>query len=233
MKKLEDYINNQLIETEEDDFLQTLFEAKQKEDLKEDWRQKLEEQYGSTAEKGPNPPKKNLPFYSVVLSLAASIALIFGLLFLFPNSSSDYNSLAESYIQTAPFANNLDARGNNQSEEFRTIATSAYKKGDYQAAISAYEQAIKQGEKTVEDHFFLGLSYLYNNQFDQASLFLSESLKLSKSNGEFFEEEIRWFLALAQIKSGAKEDAIRTLKNIKEGHWQYSKSQELLNALSH
>jgi len=115
-------------------------------------------------------------------------------------------------------------------EDSRTQAIDAYVAKDYKKAIDSYQLITSSENATIEDHFFLGLSYLYVDQTSNAIPKLKKALAIpTTAKSDFRSKEIiHWYLALAYLKDNKVGLAKEELKKIK-GH----KKQKALELLRH
>lgn len=118
----------------------------------------------------------------------------------------------------------VDANWNN--------AIKAYRDGQFSVAVAAIESSIKKNtEKLDEKNFYLGLSYLYEDlpNLDKAI----SHLEISKSlNADRYSTEANWFISLAYLKKGDKENAKAILQEVVEAdNWKKAEAAVLLNNL--
>ena len=76
--------------------------------------------------------------------------------------------------------------------------------------------------------FYLGLSYLYDQQYDSACKYLTRVLAESPK----YDEQSRWFLALSLLSEDQVSEARGILEEIGEDDYQYEAAQELLEELT-
>jgi tetratricopeptide (TPR) repeat protein len=85
----------------------------------------------------------------------------------------------------------LPLLGNTGAVELFTKANSAYQKKDFQAAISGYEEIIKQGYKSDVVYFNLGNSYYKVNNISKAILNFERAKAIQP-----FDEDIQFNLRM-------------------------------------
>jgi tetratricopeptide (TPR) repeat protein len=84
-----------------------------------------------------------------------------------------------------------------------------YKRGDYPAAIRAWDslQKVRPGDDTLT--YFLGIARLANGEAAAAQGYLE---KVSRNNRSLFREDAFWYLGLALLKQGNSQAAIRSIE---------------------
>ena len=75
----------------------------------------------------------------------------------------------------------------------------------------------------------MGLSHLYNQDYQAAIGYLEQVPIVNEETA--YEQESRWFLALAFLKNDNVTEGKAVLQAIAQGDWQYDKAQELLAAI--
>jgi tetratricopeptide (TPR) repeat protein len=102
-------------------------------------------------------------------------------------------------------------RGENSvSNPLLEKAEKAYNELDYPNAILYYKQLLNKDPNQDKYILFLGVSYLADNQTEQAiRLFNNSPYKNS-----MYAEDINWYLALAYIKKGDTQTAAILLQNL-------------------
>lgn len=79
-----------------------------------------------------------------------------------------------------------------------------YKKGDYNIAIQAWDSLQKQQPANDTLHYFLGVAHLAKENSKEAITHLQ---KVTASPSSFFKGDAYWYLGLALLKEGKKEEA--------------------------
>ena len=88
-------------------------------------------------------------------------------------------------------------------QDFFKQANEAYKKGDYQAAISGYEKALNSGQGAPEVYFNLANAYYKLNRIAPSIYYYEKALKLSPDD-----EDVRYNLQLANQMKLDKIDKV-------------------------
>ncbi|MEM6642276.1 MAG: hypothetical protein AAF616_04780 [Bacteroidota bacterium] len=102
----------------------------------------------------------------------------------------------------------------------------AYQEKKYQEVISLLSIA---DSKSVKEQFYLGMSYFYTSDTEQA-IFLFQDKNLKNS---LFSEQSRWYLALAHLQLENKEIGIEILNDIiAQEAFKHAEAKNLLSAVS-
>lgn len=230
MINLKQYKDGQGSREELEEFTDAFMRAKYDSDRRNRWQSLLSQEHDFKREAGTATDSR--PGRRIYLwAASAAAAIILFLLWMFgPLSTSvTYEQLADNYIQEEFYENLEESRGEQDVEQLNMQAISAYNQKDFQTAISYYETIINQGQAHDRHYFFLGLSYLYVDQYDQA---IENLLRVPELNAESkFIKEHRWFLALAYLKNGQPEEGRPLLLAIQSTDWKYREAQLLLKAI--
>jgi len=151
------------------------------------------------------------------------LALAIGLLVM-NNQAINAPQLATNYLEE-PYAAPVISRGEN-IEAVWSEAVVAYKKEDYDKAVSSIQQIIDSGEAKEVHRFYLGLSHLY--KMEAAPQLAIEQFETIK-NGYYF-DSAKWYESLAYLKLDDKEKAISILEGI-ENSSRNNEVKELLKSL--
>lgn len=170
-----------------------------------------------------------------VAALAASVLLCVGLFFYLnraddaPLSGSTEQLLAAHLSERYP---SETGRGDKDAHTARKAARTAYTQERYAEATQHYQE-ITETERTAEDQFFLGLSYLYQkNGSTQAVAALQAAQRMEEAAKGEYSQVIDWHLALAQLKNGEIAAAKRSLQQLIDGDtYVKDKAIELLKTL--
>ncbi|MCP9770778.1 hypothetical protein EGI22_22975 [Lacihabitans sp. LS3-19] len=156
---------------------------------------------------------------AVVLILAA-----FGI-YKYQTDGKNTQDLYLAYHQPYPNIVAPNVRGEN-TEGIKNEAFKAYEAENYQEAIRLFSQ-IKDEEFAI---FYTAISYLELNE-NQKAIEILKSNKFSETPFPF-ETYNKWYLALAYLKTGQKNEAKTILEDLtKTDNPQKQKAQELLNEL--
>lgn len=139
--------------------------------------------------------------------VAASVVALLGLFSwaLFFNNSCD--SLYDEYYQTYPNTVSPTVRGENNLG-IKSEAFYAYDSGDYQKSSQLFAK-IYSSDGDDYALFYRGLSLMELQKFDEALVVLNQ-YDYTKNNA--FAPFFRWYAALAYLKLGQKEEAIKSLE---------------------
>ncbi len=162
-------------------------------------------------------------------ALAASIALIIGLGWIGYNNFTgpDYNALYQENFQNYP--NTVYTISRSESDEtLERDAFVAYESGDFKEAADNLKIISKNRPSDYLD-FYLGMSYLNLNQFEEAKAYFTNTIN-SKSE---FVDEAYWYLALIALKEKNKDSANEYLRKLtaNDGYNQ-ERARQLLEKLN-
>jgi hypothetical protein len=116
--------------------------------------------------------------------------------------------LASNYLQ--PMENVINTKESGMTVDDLRLGMEAYDRQDYPKAIERLSRFYQKGQDPNAG-LFLGVAYLLENQAVKALPILNNAA--SKTQGPE-QEAARWYLALAQLQTGANEQALGTLKLI-------------------
>lgn len=152
---------------------------------------------------------------AAVIRIAALLIIGLSIFLLWPKEGAEPDLFAK-YFEPYPNVIMPTVRG-NENEDSTTIqkAYRTYDQGDYTEAILLFEAVNPQDEGVL---MYLGSSYLATGQAEKAIPILK---KLEAESG-LFADEARWYLVLAYLQSGNKEQANRLLS----GSWPERYSQK-------
>jgi len=221
VEELNNYFNQHQIKIESDSITKELIKSYfEEEALKEKWGKILEKDFKvdystpvmadtvSTAEK----PKSKALLYALLLAIIG--ALILAINFWKPSSTSSEDRLQA--LLNDQYSNPVPRElVKGPAEDFASIqnAYALYQSKDYEAAIPLLEQAVTI-EPSNEDHlFYLGLSYLYNKDAENAILQFDIILNQEASNKS---DAATWYKALALTEAQNYDDAKVLLKEVSE-----------------
>ena len=223
----EKYTSDQLSPDELEKLTATLLEAQFDKSSKQDFRRELAEKHGIHRPKASRKsPLRWLTWASV--AAAVIVLVIFAITQIAP--VNNYQEQTDAYLAEY-FPNNLEERkGTTEEEELRSLARDAYGSGDFAQSAQLREQLTQLPQARVEDHFYLAVSYLYQDP-PQTQLAI-QKLEQLESVGAVYAREARWYLALALISDGQLEQAKNYLQIIVDTNgWQESKAAQLLDLL--
>jgi TolA-binding protein len=137
----------------------------------------------------------------VSLSAAALIGAFILIRTLLPSSDPEklFNSYYKPFDAISPVTRSMN---NNESDNYSS-AIGSYKTGHYQRAAIGFAGVIQKDPSGVSPKFFLGLSQLALENYDQAINLLAGVVN---DSGEFG-KEARWYLGLTYLKTANKQKA--------------------------
>lgn len=228
---LNKYKDGSLSKEELEAFTNKFMRAKYDDDRRTRWQRLLGEEHNFMREHAQQAGSTSKRIYLWIGSAAAVGLLIFLWLFAPGISPDSYEQLADNYLTEEFYENREDSRGEQDVEQINLQAIFAYNQKDFQTAIERYETIVGRGQANDQHHFFLGLSYLYLDRYDQAILNLRKVPELD-ARSKFIKEH-RWFLSLAYLKNKQVEEGKAVLLTIQPGDWKYGEAQVLLEAIDH
>ena len=231
MENINKYKQGQFSVEELESFTYDFMRAKYDEDRKDRWQGILANTYGMKRE--GNPERQVLPFRKIMPWIGAAAAAILIGLFLVPFDQTiteqTYAQMVDQFLQEDFLDNQSIIKGDQDASQLNIEAILAYNQQDFTTAINKYQAFIATGNASNEQYFFLGMSYLYNEQYADASLSLQEVT--SNDPSQKFLSEAQWFVALAYLKNEQLTEARSTLLSIETTDWNYEKAQRLLSVL--
>jgi len=163
-----------------------------------------------------------LPLYRW-MAVAASI-LVF--IVVWQRSGPDLSTMSAHYIADSYIMHPGLTKGTYQSDvELQSQAIDAYRAKNFENAINLF---VSIQEKSEEDIFFSGITYMQLSKYDEA---LSQFQLLEDSNNTRYHEELNWLMALNHNELNNYEAARQRLQQIQENEWKYSEAQKLLKLL--
>ncbi|WP_422079402.1 tetratricopeptide repeat protein [Ulvibacterium sp.] len=222
-EKLHKFLTEKLPEKEADAILEELITQEMDADLRKRLAKTLDQEHGITREHGKR--KTKVRYLGYILAAAASISILIALVF-YPNTSMDNPQLlAQQYLQEQHFSHPGTFKGADSTmERQRSQAIASFNNGDFSNAITHFNTLTSP---TAEDSYYLGLSYLMDEQYGPAI----GNFEKSMATSERFMEEARWFMGLAQLLEGDTEKAEETLNGIDPNAWKYKEARSLLEKM--
>ncbi|MBI5049259.1 MAG: tetratricopeptide repeat protein [Deltaproteobacteria bacterium] len=136
----------------------------------------------------------------------AKIVFIIAIAFIFSGivacEGKKGNSEKEATVKTAPGDKSLA-----QAKEYFDKGIQFSLKGQYDEAISAYNESLKLNPQSAEAHSNLGFAYFDKGNMDQAIAEQQKALAVNPKFGHAF-----YGMALAYEKNGNKKEAIKNLE---------------------
>ena len=164
-------------------------------------------------------PKKSISFKPWQYAMAASIALLIGIV-LFNNLTTP------SYSDYATYGNiSLTVRG--EQETLLQSAENAFNAKDFAKAEEAFNSLLLMDGDNVELQFYNAIANLELNDFEAAETLLS-NIKNGKSA---YKNKAIWYLALSKLKQKEYNACMEILKTIPEDAEDYARAQKLIKKL--
>ncbi|HUH75372.1 MAG TPA: hypothetical protein VLZ75_13335 [Chitinophagales bacterium] len=173
----------------------------------------------TTASNKIHPIKKNSNL-SLKLGIAAMIFLTIGLSLTFIFNQPEQNiQLFDAYYKP------LDAPEDNFRSEEKVaainenvkVASDAYDDLDYKKSIAFYSELLKESPGNSKYTLFLGLSYINDGKYDEAILLYN----LHHGEDSPYDEDIKWYLALAHLRKGEIQTSKLLLESIAQDSKNY------------
>lgn len=201
VKDFERYLKSAPIDLEADDFTRRLISQYYEEEaLRKRWKGILGNKYEYSLNT-PMQAEASIPTtasskYKLLGPLLAMAACVLFAWLFWPtvdHTSSDpvAELLSEHYAN--PHTRDL-LKGSSLEPALRSRAYNFYQNKEYQKTIPLLEEVINEGSQEEADHFFLGLSYLYNKQAEQAIPSFQYLLAQPLTR---YKDSATWYLALA------------------------------------
>ncbi len=232
--------NADLPPEEMDKVMQAFTKRKVAGELKSNYADKLAQQYGVTRREtrvASLPRRKQKTAARVpwrLMAIAASFLLVLSFWFT-PFQSSQINphaSLAELELADEPHPMSLDRVLDDKSQELILPFLNAYAEGDFPRAVVRGEELQRQFGLQTIDRFFLGLSYLYSQDYAKATPMLAQTVTEIEGQTDFsFRDDTYWYYSLALLKENKVDMAIDQLQKISSTHDHYKKARELIRIL--
>lgn len=142
--------------------------------------------------------------------------------------SSDPGKLFDSYYKPFHAISPVTRSINNIETDSYSSAIKSYKTGNYQEAAILFAGIMQKDPKAGSAQFFLGLSQLANNNFNQAINLLTG---VANDSGEYG-KEARWYLGLTYLKTANKQKATECFEYLARSNGFYrERSEEILRRL--
>ena len=178
------------------------------------------------------PRSKEVLWYHnrIILAVAASVVLLLVAWVAFgPERQVSNSELVAQYF--SPYDNeNAQTRGEQIGQTDGIIAEAfiSYDRGDYQASIPLFVDALQMKED-VDITFYLGNAYLATNDSENAII----SFQTVKKAGNDVTGRTDWFLALSYLHNENAEEAIKLLEDVRDHGEAYyaAKAIELLQKI--
>ncbi|MEL6969801.1 MAG: hypothetical protein AAFO02_06500 [Bacteroidota bacterium] len=226
MKTSEKYTQPHLSGKELEKTSEEMLDALHDRQLRKRWQQQLTDDYKMPPRRRTTIIRKLRPW----LAIAASLALILSVVYLWPVTPKDRYALLDEYL-AQPFANKEGRKSDAILDSLRSYAIAAYTQGDFSEAARLRQQLVDRDSAIIEeDVLYLGLSYLYQNP-PQGEAAIPHLERASQWSFGKFTAESRWYLALAYLQAEQIPTARELLQEIAASNWKSGEAEELLRQL--
>ena len=142
--------------------------------------------------------------------------------------SSDTNKLFNSYYKPFEAVSPVTRSINSNATDKYATAIESYRTGNYQKATIGFAELLEEDQFVVSSQFFLGLSQLAINNYDQAINLLAAT---ANNSGEYG-KEARWYLGLAYLKTANRLKAAECFEYLASADGFYrERSEKILRRL--
>jgi len=173
-----------------------------------------------------NSSRQNLFVKYISLSAAALIGGFILIKTLLP--SSDPDKLFDSYYKPFDAVSPVTRSINNKTKDDYSTAISNYKTGNYQVAAAGFEEVVEKDPSAESARFFLALSMLAMEDYNQSVNLLSG---IANSPGEYG-KEAKWYLGLSYLKTGNRQKAAECFEFLTKSDGFYKdRSEKILRRL--
>ncbi len=220
--KIEDYLNGILNEAEKNQFelelknnqelateynLQMKVEKSLKNSKLIEFRSIIEDAHGKVSKTNKKPIVRSL---FVKYAAAASIIVIIGFSLFYSLNTGKYTSkeVFAAYYEPFPAIGEPRSFGDNNENTNNNIlyneAINDYNNNKFSEAISKFTELIKNDEKNMAAHLYLGISYIGVKKYDSAM----KSFKyIIKQEDVYYYQPAKWYLGLCKLLIGENIDA--------------------------
>jgi tetratricopeptide (TPR) repeat protein len=153
------------------------------------------------------------PAFRIGLALAAGLALFFALSpLIFNDKAPDHQVVFAQYFEAYDESGLSVERGNKEdSSQSWQSAADAYRQGDYATAISGFEQIVQNDSAQITARFYLANSLLALGNTSEA---IEQLQFIIGKNSFLYDQQARWFLALAYVQAAQPNRAIPLLEQL-------------------
>ncbi|MEL6658891.1 MAG: hypothetical protein AAFP77_10345 [Bacteroidota bacterium] len=226
MKTSEKYTQPHLSGKELEKTSEQMLDALHDRQLRKRWQQQLKDDYQMPPRRRTSVIRKLRPW----LAIAASLALILSVVYLWPVTPKDQYALLDEYL-AQPFANKEGRKSDAILDSLRSYAIAAYTEGNFSEAARLRQQLVDRDSAIIEeDVLYLGLSYLYQDP-PQGQAAIPHLERARQWPFGKFTAESRWFLALAYLQAEQIPAARQVLEEIAASNWRTVEAEALLKQL--
>jgi len=160
----------------------------------------------------------------VLVPAAVALALAFVLFYPSSDDGVQYSQLAR--FEAPPYILR-SLRGPVLDESVKTLfeeGMTAYTERDFPKTIEKLSELVKTHPEFGEASFYLGISYLLNDQYKRATDVLQKAAALSE--GYPLEEQSHWYSGMAYLKREDKKNAMKEFQRVVEFNGPYRMNAE-------
>lgn len=229
MTKIDKFAKGEMAEGQEKKYIESLYEKHYDEKLKEKYTELLSDKHGLKRDEDSfkNAPKKNTKMRSLILG-AISVAAVFVLgFFLLPMiNGGDQISSQQMAFNMITVEKKDVKRGGQENSQLNLDFTTAFNAGQYENAIKLYSSV---DNKSDEQNYWLGLSYLYSGDLKNAK---SSFSNITNTDDFKFQAELEWYKALNFLLLEENNSAKPLLENVASTPWKKEEAKKLLERIS-
>jgi hypothetical protein len=183
--------------------------------------------YDRKADAGRKKSFRKTIFARFALPAAAAIVgAVFLVKLLLPSSNPD--KLYAKYYEPASAISPITRNGGEVETNSYTAAVESYNNKNYQAAAIAFSDAILKDPLNMSPRFFMGITQMELGNYDQAENLMEDVIS---HQGEYT-KEARWYLGLANIKTGNRQKALECFEILAKSPGFYSgRAEKILRRL--
>lgn len=149
---------------------------------------------------------------NLIFRLAAAITLILGVVAIYW-LNLDRQSSEELFIAYyEPYPMVLNQRSGNQDEAYRA-AINAYQNGEYENALTYFDQLIEQDTLVAISKFYQGVIHL---NLKESAAAITKLISVADSKNQLIQQQALWYLGLAYLLEQESEKAISTLQRLQQ-----------------
>ena len=164
------------------------------------------------------------------LAIAAGIALLVTFYIVIENTLQKSPAvIAEAYYEPYPALYGYTTRGEQNPKTDFEKAMNYYESSNYKEALKLLTD-MKDPEKQELINFYLANTYLALDQFEDCESIYKDIM----NNGETFQSQAEWFLAIAYLKDDKVDQAVPLLQDLVSKNSDFSeKSDKLLKSINY
>ncbi len=230
MKLFDKYRQNSANEEEKAAMTELFIQQKYDKELKDKMKKRLERDHGITRNRSQQGTALRRKMVVRWVSSIAAAVLIGLAIWQVASPRLNYQNMADEML-TAYIPSNEMRKGAGDFSEERGEAIIAYNRQDFERSAQLRELIAKGGAATEEDFFYLGVSFLSQEQVQVAPAIEALQNALNIPQGQL-RQEAQWYLSLAYLKADRIADARSLLERIvNENEWKASSAARLLEVL--